>query len=227
MDKRCIIENCNNNVLAKGFCSKHYKQMYRHGKILSRTIYDKNEIITHENYAEMKLYNNKGMYVASTLIDLEDVEKVSKHKWHLNDNGYVRSKKINEYLHRYVLGTQSKDVDHIYNDSLDNRKENLRECEHYENNRNTPKVNSNTSIKGVYRRCDSYYGSINSQGVKYTSKRFNEISEAIAWREMMELYLHGEFSPKYIYLLDKYGEINDDQFQSLISYKSNYNMKGR
>lgn len=138
MDKRCIIENCNNNVLAKGFCSKHYKQMYRHGKILSRTIYEKN---------------------------------------------------------------------------LDNR--------------NTPKVNSNTGIKGVYRRCDSYYGSINSQGVKYTSKRFNEISEAIAWREMMELYLHGELSPKYIYLLDKYGEINDDQFHSLISYKSNYNMKGR
>lgn len=29
----CRVEGCNSPVLAKGLCQKHYRQVYRHGKI--------------------------------------------------------------------------------------------------------------------------------------------------------------------------------------------------
>ena len=46
-----------------------------------RTRYDPNEIILYENYAEMLLYNRQGEVIASTLIDLDDVEKVNNFTW--------------------------------------------------------------------------------------------------------------------------------------------------
>lgn len=226
--KICSIDSCHNNIFAKGMCNKHYKQMYRYGKILERTIYDKNEIIKYDDYAEMKLYDKYGSYTASTIIDIDDVEIVSKYKWYLNSNGYIRCTELNEYLHRFVLNAKSEDVDHIYHDPLDNRKNNLRECNHYENNRNSNKTNSNIGIKGVYyiEKFNKFYASINSEGVKYTSKYYEGIADAINSREIMELYLHKEFSPKYNYLLNKHGNIDYEIFENIVTYRSNYNMKG-
>ena len=42
------------------YCKKHYLQMYRHGKILNRTIYDPNDITLYENFAEIHLYDKNG-----------------------------------------------------------------------------------------------------------------------------------------------------------------------
>lgn len=229
MKSICYVDNCDSKVLAKGVCSRHYKHLYRHGKILERTIYDKNEIVIFESFAEMKLYNKDGIYVTSTLIDIEDVEKVSKYKWHLNDNGYVRNKILNEYIHRFIMKPKNdKDIDHINGDTLDNRKFNLRECFHYENNRNTNKTNSNTGIKGVYydERTNKYYSTVNSQGSRYVSAYYGNIGEALECREIMELYLHKEYSPKYKYLTIKHGDINDDKFNSVVSSKNEYRTKG-
>lgn len=227
--KTCTFEGCKGKTFAKTLCAKHYKQKYRHGEIF-RTIYDKNNIIRHNDYAEMKLYNINGDYIGSTIIDLDDVEKVQKYKWHLNSNGYVRSSALNSYLHRYIMDCNdlNYDVDHIFHDSLDNRKSMLRVCRHFENNRNSDKVNSNTGIRGVYYHegHDRYYASINSKGIKYNSKRTLSIVEAIEYREIMELYLHGEYSPKYSYLIDKYGNITSDKFEKCVSSTSTYNMKG-
>ena len=56
--------------IIKGLCRKHYLQMYRHGKI-SRTIYDKNEIITHDDYSEIVLYDKNGNENGRSKIDTE------------------------------------------------------------------------------------------------------------------------------------------------------------
>ena len=229
MSKICYVEGCGRKTLARGVCNKHYKHLYRHGKIIERTIYDKNEIIMYNNFAEVKLYNKQGKYIASTLIDLEDVEKIKDYKWHLNDNGYVRSRELNEYLHRYIMNpSDDNDVDHIYQDTLDNRKMNLRECKHYENNRNVVKSNSNTGIKGVYyeKRTNKFYSSINSKGFKYTSAQYDNLEDALECREIMELYLHKEYSAKYEYLRGKYGDIDCEKFNSVVKSVSEYNMKG-
>ena len=38
----------------------------------------------------------------------------------------------------------------------------------------------------------------------------------------MELYLHREFSTQYKYLVEKYGEVSRDLFDSISIYKSTY-----
>ncbi|NFT30668.1 hypothetical protein FDF40_04150 [Clostridium sporogenes] len=223
-DKVCKVENCYLKILASNLCTRHYKQKYRNGETVNRTIYDKNEIILHSQYAEIKMFDKYGKYGASTIIDIEDVDKVKKYKWHLNDNGYVRSRSINTYIHRFLLNAVLDDVDHINHDTLDNRKGNLRECSHSDNNKNSVKVNSNTGIRGVYysKNNNKYYSSIHSNGKRYATEFCETLSEALNYREIMELYLHKEYSPKYDYLLSKYGEINEEEFLNIAKYISNY-----
>ena len=53
----CKIEGCNNEkILAKGLCNKHYKQIYRHGKIIE-TVNDVNKIFILNEYAVVILKN--------------------------------------------------------------------------------------------------------------------------------------------------------------------------
>ena len=86
----CIICGSKYNV-RNNLCNKHYLQVYRHGKILTRTIYDCNEIVKYDKHAEIILYDNNCNEVARTKIDLEDIERCSKHKWCLAVKGYVVS----------------------------------------------------------------------------------------------------------------------------------------
>ena len=44
-NKICCVDDCNNIVYAKGYCSRHYDQLRRGGYIRKRTKYDTNEII--------------------------------------------------------------------------------------------------------------------------------------------------------------------------------------
>lgn len=130
-------------------CRKHYLQMWRHGKVIDRTIYDPNEIIVIGETAKILLYNTKGIEVGSTLIDSADVLRVSNIKWYLR-KGYVRGTyqggKV--FLHRFLTDApEHLFVDHINGDPLDNRKGNLRHCSHKQNIRNMRKEGK--KIKGV------------------------------------------------------------------------------
>ena len=69
--KKCKVKGCNCEVTRypkQQLCDKHYTQMYRYGKILDRTSKDKNEIVLHDNYAEIILYNKKQEEVARAII---------------------------------------------------------------------------------------------------------------------------------------------------------------
>ena len=107
------------------------------------------------------------------LVDDEDYDRLMKIKWYFNNGGYainiVKPGKKNGLLkfkhtlmHRLVLNTpEGFDTDHINGDKLDNRKENLRICEHNENMRNqkvrqTPKSSKYNGVtlnkeSGKYR----------------------------------------------------------------------------
>ena len=54
--KICKVEGCNNKVHGKGYCNKHYRQFKRYGEI-RRTLKDPNEIVLHDDYAEIILYD--------------------------------------------------------------------------------------------------------------------------------------------------------------------------
>jgi hypothetical protein len=97
-------------------------------------------------------------------IDSEDWDRVKMQKWGIYRDSnsvntfYVCSKlrKIQKYvrLHRYIMGvTDPKiEIDHIFGDTLDNRKSQLRICTHMEN------------MKNVKRKLDT--------GIDYHNKRW-------------------------------------------------------
>jgi len=139
----CKVNLCNKKVFGHGYCSKHYTQIRKYGKILNRTTKDPNEIIKYNDYAEIVLYNRKCEEVARTKIDLDDVEKCSRYKWCLNSQGYVLCGNPNMYLHRFIKGNPYKlHIDHLNWNKNDNRKCNLKIVTQYENNQNyNPKSN--------------------------------------------------------------------------------------
>lgn len=155
-----ICEVCNSSKGVRDYkkqghylCGKHAYQMKKYGKILNRTKYDPNEILICDDYALLCLYDKNCNEIARTIIDLNDVDKVSKHKWYLHSNGYVcnRSKGNVLYLHRYLMGVEGESfIDHINMNKLDNRKNNLRMCTNAENMRNKKEMSNNYSgFRGV------------------------------------------------------------------------------
>lgn len=90
-----------------------------------------------------------------SLIDQEDLEKVSSYTWMVNYNGsnniVETTKKPRQSLSRMIMDAPNdKLVDHINGNTLDNRKENLRLCSYEENSRNTRLYSTNTSgFRGV------------------------------------------------------------------------------
>lgn len=92
------------------------------------------------------------------LVDDEDYEYLNQWRWQFS-NGYARrnikllnGKRSSQSMHRLILNTSSLEllVDHINGNKIDNRKENLRTCNIYENalNRGVKKENK-LRIKGV------------------------------------------------------------------------------
>ena len=109
-----------------------------------------------------KIKLTQGKYA---LIDNEDFELVSKHKWHYRQDqkgktGYAihsfsRWPEINPWcirMHRLIIGaTKKQQVDHINQNKLDNRRSNLRISTQSENgiNRKKFKRDSSSKYKGV------------------------------------------------------------------------------
>ena len=200
--KVCQVKECNNKHYGKGYCIKHYQQVRLYGKILDRTIHDKNEIVTYKDYTEVILYNRKNEEVARAIIDLEDVERVSKHKWALNSYGYVITN-INRktvYLHRFLLEYEGRmDIDHENGNKLDNRKSNLRIVTHDKNMLNRSKHSNNTSGKtGIYfdKANNKWKAYITINGKRIHLGLFNDFEQAKKVRKEAEIEYFGNYRRK-------------------------------
>jgi len=80
-----------------------------------------------------------GKYNGELIIDDEDYQELSQHKWYLRNDGYVATVHNGKtlYIHRLVAKTpKGMHTDHLNHNKLDNRKENLRVCTHKENMQN-------------------------------------------------------------------------------------------
>lgn len=123
--------------------------------------------------------NQRGGGIIETVFDLADLDKVKeyKYKWcpkwrESTQSYYVQSSKYmgivngkpkyqNIYLHKYITGT-NKDVfvDHIDNDTLNNRKSNFRFLDNQKNlfNRKGANRNSTTGVRNVtYDKTNNIY----------------------------------------------------------------------
>jgi len=154
-----------------------------------------------EDYAEVVL--TKGLL---SIIDLEDVEKVSSRNWcahraggkfYAVSNGQVHESFKKMYLHRFILGAESElKVDHINGDSLDNRRENLRFASVSENLFNRGKTSKNRSgYKGVFwsQEKGRWKAEVGAHGKKHHVGYFQSAEDAYEAYKNLAESLHGDF----------------------------------
>lgn len=152
----------------------------------------------------MKIDLGKGHYA---LIDDSDIERVIGKYIRLKliagmpyaaiRHTIVGKQRKESYLHRYLLDEpENKFVDHINGDTLDNRKDNLRLCNHQDNMRNSKKrKHSRQLYKGIVLLNNGTYTariSINGK-YKYLGRFETAIHAALAYNEAAKKYF-GEFA---------------------------------
>jgi hypothetical protein len=137
------------------------------------------------------------------IVDDEDYEFISQHKWHASTMGYaVRNafKRLGErkmvYMHREIIKPpDGLYVDHINHDTLDYRKTNLRICTLSQNQHNRYVPRNNTSgYKGVRWNKGKWEARINKDGKTTNLGRFANIEDAANAYKKAEVELFGEFA---------------------------------
>jgi len=197
MKKCCICDRIDRirTINEKNYCPKHAFQIERHGKILKRTRFDPNEIVLYDNYAEIILYHNDGSEKDRTIIDLNDVDRCKRHKWHKKycnrGKSYVFTRIDGKpiRLHRFVLDFYDLEleIDHIDGNPLDNRKENLRKVTHQENMQNQtklPKNNTSGYIGVVWNKSNKKWDAqIKTNKKRFYLGSFEKIEDAVEARK--------------------------------------------
>jgi hypothetical protein len=123
------------------------------------------------------------------IVDDEDFEKVNNYRWRtLNGrSGYacyaISGQTPNHILmHRLIMGaTVDQQIDHKNGNGLDNRKANLRPCNHIQNQCNRGIPNNNTSgFKGVSwdRDADKWRAYITVNKKRISLGKFTSVIEA-------------------------------------------------
>lgn len=126
--------------------------------------------------------------------DLEDYGKIKSHTWHETEHGYLSSNIDGQliYLHTFITGY--KYCDHKNRNRLDNRKENLRESDYFDNAINKNLMSTNKSgIAGVsYITKDNRWQAIISRKFdKISLGQFKNKEEAIRIRLQAEYDILG------------------------------------
>lgn len=208
----CGLSGDGNKLFIKdgeNLCQRHYNQAHKYGKVLDRTRNDKNDIIIHDDYAEIILRNAKHAEVARAIIDIADVDLINSHIWHLS-SGYARSN-INgrsTALHRLLLDISDKNtlIDHRDRNKLNNRRNNLRVSDKSINSINSNLRDNNSSgVTGVsYSSSKALWRSyINYEGKRIELGWNKHKDDAIVLRLDAEWKYYRDDSPQ-LYLFDKY-----------------------
>lgn len=140
-----------------------------------------------------------------TIVDDEDYELLSEHKWCLR-NGYAGRGYSPEpykhgtiYMHRQILGFPCEQVDHINRAVLDNRRSNLRRADFTLNAMNKGvRPDSLTGIRGVSFDPDrgKFYARIRYYNQRQFLGRYDTAEEAAAvYQAAMAKYLERWESP--------------------------------
>ena len=147
----------------------------------------------------------KGKY---TLVDDDVYYDIMEKDLSVTDDskGYpcISENRSNTLLHKYIIKnglSPEKDIDHINNNTLDNRRENLRPCSRKENiyNRRGMSNSKYSKFKGVRDSNKTKYRAnirVNKDGKiieKYSKPVSNEIDAAIAYNKMA-IELQGEYA---------------------------------
>lgn len=148
----------------------------------------------------LKIVTKNGEVV---LADVEDYDLLNDKSWSVSSHGYatttVEEKVV--YMHRLILDNHIKDnmeVDHINGNRLDNRKSNLRVCEHRDNLRNLGlKKNNKSGYPGVRRMQNGKYRAVITVNYKQICiGTFPNFDAAVNARKLAEIEYFGEYARK-------------------------------
>ena len=215
--KTCDVCGCNENEThnmtnsskyGMMLCGKHYQQLKRHGKIIDplkqvRNRNAQNEIVLHEDCAEIILYDMIGNPINKAVIDLDDAKRCKGYKWFVDTKDYVSANcnKTKIRLHRFIMNVLDNEdilIDHVDRNPLNNRKSNLRHCVYQENAQNRSILYRNVSgTTGIYwhkgkKKWEARIG-VNDKCL-YLGQYDNK-EEAIRVRKEAEIKYFGEFAP--------------------------------
>lgn len=140
------------------------------------------------------------------LVDDEDFERVNQHKWfakfNKNTNSFyaARDQHIKgegmTLMHRFIMNTPKNLVcDHINGKTLDNRKNNLRNCTISENSMNKKaSITNKLGIRGVSKKGNKFVVRVFVKRKIVFYKYFSSLEEAIKERDKALQKHHGEFA---------------------------------
>ena len=210
--KYCCICNSNHRVetyQGKPYCKKHLNHMRRYGKIIEKTIYDKNDYIFEDDIVKIILRDKYQKIVGECIIDKKNYDKVKDYKWYLS-YGYCKTKGINKdsgiAIHNVIMDNlEYVDIilyDHRDKNKLNNRESNLRLATDQENAMNMSMKCTNTSgVTGVVAYTND---SILKWDARITYNyeniylgRFIDFDKAVLARLKGEVEYFKEYSPNY------------------------------
>lgn len=188
-DRLCDICSSKHDVIYhKGtyYCRRHYSQIKDLGGLKDITVFDRNEYYIDGDIAYIILRNQKNENVAEVKIDVDDLERVIEHKWHLGTWGYAENTNVG-LMQRFVLDEYNtkRIPDHINRDTLDNRKSNLRIVNKSMNAINADIRPNNTSgVTGVSfdKHANSWRSYINYQGKRIELGHRKKFEDAVVLR---------------------------------------------
>lgn len=167
----------------------------------------------------IQLGNNRGI----ALVDDEDYEELSSHKWYIlqeNHTAYAvtnikrNDKRTSLRMHRLIMGEpESMDVDHEDGNGLNNQRYNLRICTSSQNKMNQRKTRGSSQYKGVslYKKTNQWRAMITKDGKFYfLGYRDSEIEAAKLYDDAALKYF-GNFAN-----LNFPKEIQDDNKQDQV-----------
>lgn len=161
---------------------------------------NRNKFIIENEILKIICFNRSGNVSGEVITDIEFYDSFKNIQFNIESSGYaiaVIENNVRKKMHHFVLEKKKGYViDHINNDRLDNRKQNLRYVT-YKQNAYNRKVgrNNKTGIKGVRKTNNNTY----EAGICVDYKniylgRFKNIEDAIEARKKADIKYHGEYA---------------------------------
>lgn len=134
-----------------------------------------------------------------SVINIDDAEAVGKYSWYaeIKDGHRVYARKTGkrrDWLHRYLMGIDSRTSDHINGMTLDNRIQNLRLATMSQQNMNRRKASTKHGLKGVYAEGARFRSCLTVNRKRVWRQTFDTPEAAHAAYCLAAARFHGDFA---------------------------------